>query len=235
MTKSAVRNGETREDGVKSYPRESALVWKTVTEVLGLCQSGSSQCAAAMQRNEGASQRYSGGWRFGLIDARVPALTAKRFCRFLPAEPDGSMRQTRRALRVLRVATWRKWSLFSTIEHPPRRQPVAVVTARYKAVPKGDPYAGVSGTSHLWPAVWGTQLDQSSRAGFRASAMKGRSAGSSACQPVLGVVSPSAQAAIGPERASSRSNPGSAKQHLYNAGKGASRTVSQSTGRKLQQ
>jgi hypothetical protein len=230
MTKSAVRNGETREQGVKSYPRESALVWKTLAKVLGLSQSGRSQCAAAMWRNDGASQRHSGGWRFGLIDARVPALRAKRICGFLNADPGGFMRLTRWAFRVLRVAIWRKWSLFSTIEHPPRRQPQAAVTAGYKAVLKGQSYAGVSGTSNLWPALWGTQLDQSSRLGSAAKAMKGRSVGSSATQPVLGVVSSPAQAAIGPECASSRSNPGQAKQHLFNTGSRASRTISQSTG-----
>jgi len=155
-TKSAVTNGETREEGVKSYPCGSALVWKTLAEVLSPGQSGCSQCAAVMRRNDGASQRHSGGWRFGLIDARVPALTAKRICRFLPAVPGGLMRLTRRAFRVLRVATWRKWPFSSTIELPPRRQPLAVVTDRYKAVPKTDLYARLSGTSYLRPAVWGT-------------------------------------------------------------------------------
>jgi hypothetical protein len=213
MTKSAVRNGETREERVKSYPCESALVWKTLAKVLGLRQSERSQCAAVMRRSDGAGQRYSGGWRFGLIDARVSAPTAKRICCFLTADPGGSMRLARRAFRVLRVATWRKRSLSSTIEPPPRRQLPAVVTGHYKAVPKSGPYAGVSGTSHLRPAVWGTQLDQSSRSGLRAKAMKGRSAGSSVCHPGFGVVSSWAQAAVGPERASSRSNPRQAKQH----------------------
>src|ERR1700751_2133035 len=100
-TKSAVRNGETREEGVKAYPCGSAPVWKTLAEVLGPRQSGRSQCAAAMRRNDGAGQRYSGGWRFGLIDARVPALTAKRNCGFLPAVPGGLMRLPRQAFRVL--------------------------------------------------------------------------------------------------------------------------------------
>src|SRR6202171_6773312 len=104
-TESAVTNGETREYGVKSYPCGSAPVWKTLAEVLGLCQSGCSQCAAAMGRSDGASQRHSGGWRFGLIDARVPALTAKRSCWFLPAAPGGLMRLIRRAFR---------WSAFAT-------------------------------------------------------------------------------------------------------------------------
>ena len=217
-TKSAVRNGETRKEGVKSYPCGSAPVWKTLAEVLGLGQSGRSQCAAAMRRSDGASQRYSGGWRFGLIDARVPALTAKRNCRFLPAVPDGLMRLTRQAFRVLRVATWRKWPLSSTIELPPRRQPLAVVTLRYKAVPKSGRHARLSGTSHLRPAVWGTQLDQSSLLGPPAKEMKGRSAGSSACQPGFGVVSSLTQAAVGPERASSRSNPRQAKQHPFHIG-----------------
>jgi hypothetical protein len=212
-TKSAVTNGETREEGVKTYPCGSAPVWKTLAEVLGLCQSGRSQCAAAMRRNDGASQRYSGGWRFGLIDARVPALTAKRNCRFLPAVPGGPMRLTRQAFRVLRVATWRKRPLPSTIELPPRRQPPAVVTVHYKAVPKSGPHARLSGTSHLRPAVWGTQLDQSSCLGPWAKVMKGRSAGSSVGQPGFGVVSSLTQAAVGPGRASSRSNPRQAKQH----------------------
>ncbi len=217
-TKSAVRNGETREEGVKSYPCGSAPVWKTLAEVLGLCQSGRSQCAAAMRRNDGAGQRYSGGWRFGLIDARVPALTAKRNCGFLPAVPGGLMRLTRQAFRVLRVATWRKWPLSSTIELPPRRQPPAVVTDRYKAVPKSGRHARLSGTSHLRPAVWGTQLDQSSCLDPRAKGMKGRSVGSSAGQPGFGVVSSLAQAAVGPGRASSRLNPRQAKQHPFNPG-----------------
>jgi hypothetical protein len=217
-SKSAVTNGETREEGVKSYPCGSASVWKTLAEVLGLCQSGRSQCAAAMRRNDGASQRHSGGWRFGLIDARVPALTAKRNCGLLPAVPGGLMRLTRQAFRVLRVATWRKWPFSSTIELPPRRQPPAVVTDRYKAVPKSGRHARLSGTSHLRPAVWGTQLDQSSCLGPRAKKMKGRSAGSPACQPGFGVVSSLAQAAIGPGRASSRSNPRQAKQHPFHIG-----------------
>src|SRR6202045_2490457 len=202
-TESAVTNGETREDGVKSYPCGSAPVWKTLAEVLGLCQSGCSQCAAAMGRSDGASQRYSGGWRFGLIDARVPALTAKRSCSFLPAAPGGLMRLIRRAFRVLRVATWRKWPFSSTIELPPRRRPPAVVTDRYKAVPKSGRYARLSGTSFLRPAVWGTQLDQSSSLGLGAKATKGRSAGSPAGPPGFGVVSSLAQAAVGPGR-----NPG---------------------------
>jgi hypothetical protein len=217
MTESEVINGETREEGVKSYPCESVLVWKTLAKVLGLCQSGRSQCAAVMRRSDGAGQRYSGGWRFGLTDARASALMAKRFCRFLTAELGGAMRQTRRAFRVLRAVTWRKWSHSSTIELPPRRQPPVAVTERYKAVLKGGPYARISGTSHLRPAVWGTQLDQSTRSGFRAKAMKGRSAGSSVCQPGLGVVSSWAEAAVGPERASSRSNPRPAKQHSVKA------------------
>ena len=217
-TKSAVRNGETREEGVKTYPCGSAPVWKTLAEVLGLCQSERSQCAAAMRRNDGAGQRHSGGWRFGLIDARVPALTAKRNCGFLPAVPGGLMRLTRQAFRVLRVATWRKRPLSSTIELPPRRQLLAVVTDRYKAVLKGGRYARLSGTSHLRPAVWGTQLDQSSPPGPRAKEMKGRSAGSSACHPGFGVVSSLAQAAVGPGRASSRLNPRQAKQHPSHTG-----------------
>ena len=234
-TKSAVRNGETREERVKSYPRGSAPVWKTLAEVLGLGQSGCSQCATAMQRNEGASQRNSGGWRFGLIDARVPALTAKRSCRFLSAAPGGLMRLFRRAFRVLRVATWRKWPFSSTIELPPRRQPSAVVTDRYKAVPKGGCHARLSGTSHLRPAVWGTQLDQSSPLGPRAKEMKGRSAGSSACRPGFGVVSSLAQAAVGPGRASSRLNPRQAKQHPFHTGyRRAGRLVNRQI-RKVQQ
>jgi hypothetical protein len=217
-TKSAVTNGETREEGVEAYPCGSAPVWKALAKVLGLCQSGRSQCAAVMQRSDGASQRHSGGWRFGLTDARVPALTAKRNCGFLPAVPGGRMRLIRQAFRVLRAATWRKWPFSSTIELPPRRRPPAVVTDRYKAVPKSGRYARLSGTSHLRPAVWGTQLDQSSPPGLRAKAMKGRSAGSSAGQPGFGVVSSLAQAAVGPGRASSRSNPRSAKQHPSHTG-----------------
>jgi hypothetical protein len=213
MTESEVTNGETGKEGIKSYPCESVLVWKTLAEVLGLRQNGCSQCAAVMRRSEGAGQRYSGGWRFGLTDARVSALTAKRICGVLTADLGGSIRQTRRAFRVLRVVTWRKWSLSSTIELPPRRQPLVVVTDRYKAVLKGALYARVSETSHLRLAVWGTQLDQSSRSGLRAKAMKARSAGSSVCRPGYGVVSSWTQAAIGPERASSRSNPSQAKQH----------------------
>ena len=159
-----------------------------------------------------------GGWRFGLIDARVPAPTAKRIRRFLPAVSGGLMRLIRQAFRVLRVATWRKWPFSSTIELPPRRQPLAVVTDRYKAVPKSGFYARLSGTSHLRPAVWGTQLDQSSCLGFRAKETKGRSAGSPACHPGFGVVSSLAQAAVGPGRASSRSNPRQAKQHPFHPG-----------------
>jgi len=217
-TKSVVRNGETREEGVKAYPCGSAPVWKTLAKVLGLCQSGRSQCAAAMGRNDGASQRYSGGWRFGLIDARVPAPTAKRNGGFLPAVPGGWMRLTRQAFRVLRVATWRKWPLSSTIELPPRRPPPAAVTDRYKAVPKSGRHARLSGTSFLRPAVWGTQLDQSSGLGPLAKAIKGRSAGSSVGRPGFGVVSSLAQAAVGPGRASSRLNPRPAKQHPSHLG-----------------
>jgi hypothetical protein len=216
--KSAVINGETREEGVKAYPCGSASVWKTLAEVLGLRLNGCSQCAAVMRRSDGASQRYSGGWRFGLTDARVSVPTAKRICRSFPAVSGGLMRLTRRAFRVMRAATWRKWPFSFTIELPPRRQPLAVVTDRYKAVPKGGLYAGISGTSHLRPAVWGTQLDQSSLLGPRAKATKGRSAGSSACHPGFGVVSSLAQAAVGPQRASSRSNPRQAKQHPFHTG-----------------
>jgi hypothetical protein len=233
--KSAVRNGETRDEGVKSYPCGSAPVWKTLAKVLGRRQSGRSQCAAAMQRSDGASQRYSGGWRFGLTDARVPALTAKRICGFLPAVPGGLMRLIRRAFRVLRVATWRKWLFSSTIELPPRRQPGVAVTDRYKAVPKSGGHARLSGTSHLRPAVWGTQLDQSSPLGPRAEEMKGRSAGSSACHPGFGVVSSLAQAAVGPGRASSRLNPRPAKQHPFHTGnRRAGRLVNRQV-RKVQQ
>jgi len=139
-----------------------------------------------MRRSDGAGQRYSGGWRFGLIDARVPALTAKRICRFLPAVLGGLMRLIRRAFRVPRVAS--------------------------------GCYTRLSGTSNLRPAVWGTQLDQSSPLGLRAKEIKGRSAGSSACQPGFGVVSSLAQAAVGPGRASSRLNPRQAKQHPFNPG-----------------
>ena len=71
-TKSAVRNGETRGQGVKSYPCGSAPVWKTLAEVLGLCQSERSQLrAAVMRRSDGASQRRP--------DRRAsPALTTSR-------------------------------------------------------------------------------------------------------------------------------------------------------------
>lgn len=234
-TKSAVINGETRDEGVKSYPCGSASVWKTLAEVLGQGQSGCSQCAAAMRRNDGASQRHSGGWRFGLIDARVPAPTAKRSCGFLPAALGGLMRLIRRAFRVLRVATWRKWPFSSTIELPPRRQSPAVVTDRYKAVLKGGCHARLSGTSHLRPAVWGTQLDQSSPLGPRAEEMKGRSAGSPVCHPGFGVVSSLAQAAVGPERASSRSNPRPAKQHPFHTGNRRAGRLVHRQVRKVQQ
>jgi hypothetical protein len=71
-TKSAVRNGETREQGVKSYPCGSAPVWKTLAEVLGLCQSERSQLrAAVMRRSDGAGQLRP--------DRRAsPALTTSR-------------------------------------------------------------------------------------------------------------------------------------------------------------
>src|ERR1700731_4865302 len=115
-TESAVTNGETREDGVKSYPCGSAPVWKTLAEVLGRCQSGCSQCAAAMGRSDGASQRHSGG-------------VALRPDRRASPRPDGEAQLLVSSgsswrldavnppgFSVLRVATWRKWPFSSTIE-----------------------------------------------------------------------------------------------------------------------
>ena len=224
MTKSEVTNGETGKEGIKAYPCESALVGKTLAEVLGQCQGGRSQCAAAMRRNEGARQRYSGGWRFGLIDARVSTPSAKRICPTLRAELGGPKRQTRRAFRVLRVATWRKRSDSSTIELPPRRPSLTAVTERYKAVPKSVPHAGASETSYLRLAVWGAQLERSSHLGLRAERAKARTTGRSVGHLGYGVVSSWTEAAIGPERASSRSNPSRAKQR-------SAKTQKRQTGR----
>ena len=71
-------NGEICQERIKSYLCGSVPVQKSLAEPAGQCRGGCSQCVSAMGRSEGASQRYSGEWRFSLIDARVPALTAKR-------------------------------------------------------------------------------------------------------------------------------------------------------------
>ena len=146
---------------VKSYLCGSVPVQKLWAEPGSLAPGGCSQCGPAMVRNEGASPQYSGGWRFGLIDARVPALTAKRNCGSLPAVPHVLIRLPRGAFRVLRVAIWRKWSIIRTIEDPHRFR-LRGITGRYKAVPKSVPYAVACGTGSLRPAAWGCQLGQSS-------------------------------------------------------------------------
>lgn len=145
---------------VKSYPCGSVPVWKLLAELVSLPHGGCSQCGAAMLRSEGASQQYSGGWRLGLTVARTPALTVKRSPWFLPMAPGVSKRLPRRATRVLRVATWRKWWILRTIEDP-RRSGFGWITPSYKAVPKRSADAAVSGTSRLRPALWGSQLGQS--------------------------------------------------------------------------
>jgi hypothetical protein len=206
-------NGETRGRGVKSYLCGSVPVQKSLVKLAGLSRGGRSQRIAAMRCGEGADQRYSGGWRFGLTDARVSALAAKRTGWFLPVGLGGSIRLIRRAFRVMRVATWRKRSSLSTIELPHRPRVLPVVTGRYKAVPKDLPHAMVSVTSFLRRAVWGTQLDQSNHSGPRTRVTKGRSAGSRVRLLRTGVVSLPAQAAFGPGCASSHLNPQQAKQH----------------------
>jgi hypothetical protein len=209
-------NGEIREERIKSYLRGSVPVQKSLAEPAGQCRGGCSQCVSAMGRSEGASQRYSGEWRFSLIDARVPALTAKRTGGPSAAGPDGCRRLPRRAFRVIRVATWRKRSFVWTIEDP-RCSRSYGITGRYKAVPKSVLYAAVHATCVLRRMVWGSQLDQSSRRRFTALAMKGRSSGSSPWSLGHGIVSPVAQAAFGPRCASSHLNPQQAKQHSASA------------------
>ena len=146
---------------VKSYLCGSVPVQKLLAEPGSLAPGGCSQCGSAMSRSEGASQQYSGGWRFGLVDARVPALTAKRNCCSFSAVPCVLIRLPRWAFRVLRVATWRKRSIIRTIEDP-RRSRFGGTTGCYKALPKCVLYAAVHGTGSLRPVVRGCQLGQSS-------------------------------------------------------------------------
>ena len=197
----------------KSYLCGSVPVRKSLAKPAGqVARGGCSQCGPAMGRSEGAFQRYSGGWRIGLTDARVSAAWAKRTCRVMTAGLGGFRRLSHRATRVLRVVTWRKRSFSHTIELPLRPQARPAVTEGYKAVPKSPPYAVVSGSSFLRSALWGTQQSQSSRLSREGAAIKGSSSGSPARLRRFGQVSSPAQAAFGPWRASSRLNPGSAKQ-----------------------
>ncbi len=119
--------------------------------------SAAQQCAVT----KWPANTTPGGGVFGLSDARASALIAKRGRFSLKAFPVGFIRLRRRATWVLRVATWRKRSFLLTIEDP-RRSRLGGITERYKAVPKCAPQATLSGTSLLRPAVWGSQLDQSS-------------------------------------------------------------------------
>jgi hypothetical protein len=225
-------NGEIRRERVKSYLRGSVPVQKSLVKPAGLRRGERRQCVPAMERNEGADRRYSGGWRFGLIDARASAPVAKRTGSPSAAGPDGCRRLPRRAFRVLRVATWRKWSFSRTIEDP-RCSRLCGIMGGYKAVPKGLLYAAVHVTCVLRRMVWGSQLDQSSqRCGQSAATTKGRSSVSPSRPCGHGAVSPAIQSAFGWRCASSHLNPQPAKQHpaLPATAASQSRTVSPKTG-----
>ena len=224
-------NGEVRDERIKSYLRGSVPVQKSWVKPAGLSRGGRSQCVSAMGRNEGAGPRYSGGWRFGLIDARVPAPTAKRISGFLAADLGGLRRLLLRAFRVPRVATWRKRSVIRTIEDP-RCSRSRGITERYKAVPKSVPDAAARVTCFLRRTAQGSQLDQSSRPLFTGRSMKGRSSGSRPWPRCHEIVSSPAQAAFGPGRASSRLNPLQAKQHPAPAAFLPRLTISPQTGPK---
>jgi hypothetical protein len=156
-------NGENSlKGGIKSYPCGSAPVWKLLAKVSGRCRGERSQRGPAMGRDEGACQHDSGGWRFGLTDARASALAVKRKNPGFGVLPASSMRVPWQANRVLHAATWRKRLHLQTIELP-RRSRLGGITATHKALPKRSRYAPERGTNILRPALQGTQQDQSSR------------------------------------------------------------------------
>lgn len=204
-------------------------VQKSLAKPAGQHRGERCQCAPAMGRNEGAGQRYSGGWRLGLTEARASAVTAKRTGGFLAAGLDGLKRLPHRADRVDRVVTWRKWSFVSTIEDP-RRLRASGATERYKAVSKSVLHATIRVTRFLRRSVWGSQLDQSSCSLSGVRAVKGRSSGSPSWSRSYGTVSSAVKSLFGPERASLRSNPQPAKQHSAKAASAPRRAVNTQTG-----
>lgn len=199
-TNGAVRDFQSR---AQSYLRGSVSVQKSPAKLRGSASGECSQCATATRRSEGACWPYSGGWRFGLTVARASALAAKRIGRSLPAFPGVPIRLERRATRVLRVVTWRKRSFMPTIEDPrcslTRPRGARRTTGCHKAVPKSNLHAPVSATSRLRRAVWGCQLDRSSRppraGGERSFPRKSLRALLPGEQST-----PAIQAAVGPER-----------------------------------
>ena len=147
---------------VKSYLCGSAPVRKLLAEPEGIVLGGCSQGGPAMDRLEGASQQYFGGWRFGPTAARVSAPLAKRNRGSFPAVPCTDTRLRCRAVRVLRVATWRKRSILRTIEDPLCFRSGGI-TRPYKAPPKWVGHAVGRERCCLPSAFWGSQLNQSSR------------------------------------------------------------------------
>ena len=222
-------NGEIREKRVKSYLRGSVPVQKSLAKPAGQHRGERCQCAPAMGCNEGAGQRYSGGWRLGLTEARASAVTAKRTGGFLAAGLDGLKRLPHRADRVDRVVTWRRRPVVWTIEDP-RRLRASGATGRYKAVSKSALHAADQETRFLRLLAWGSQLDQSSRSLLGVWVVKGRSSGSPSWSRSHGTVSSADKSLFGPGRASLRPNPQPAKQHSVTAASAPRRAVSTQTG-----
>lgn len=173
-------NGESLLVREESYLCGSASVQKTLVKLaavshrIHICE-GRSQCVGATPRNEGACQRQPGGWHFGLIEARAPALTAKRGSQTPLRFSTGSMRLTPVGFSGAPCRHLGRTEDHVTIELPQRLRLIPEVTRGYKAPPKGLGNALVDGTALLRPVIWGTQLNQSRQGAV--PLLKGCSAG----------------------------------------------------------
>lgn len=159
-------NGDSLHVREKSYLCGSASVQKTLAKLAAVSRKSHfceecSQCVGATLRSEGACQRHPGGWHFGLIEARAPALKAKREPQTPLRFPVGSMRFTPAGFSGATCHHLRKTEDHVTIELPRRPRLTPEVIRGYKAPPKCLGYASVDGTALLRPVTWGTQLNQS--------------------------------------------------------------------------
>lgn len=173
-------NGESLLRRGKSYLRGSVSVQKASVKLAARGRKTSqrgerSQCVRATLRNEGACRRHPGGWHFGLIEARAPALRAKRGSRSITRFSTGPMRSTPVGFSGDSCRHLGTTEDHVTIELPRRLRVSPGVIPGDKALPKRLGHASADGTALLRPVSWGTQLNQS-RLGST-SPLKGCSAG----------------------------------------------------------
>ena len=155
---------------MKSYPGGIASVWNRRAKPGGASPWERCQGGAAMRRREEAGSLDLAGWPLSRYDGRVFAPATKPNLPFGAGFPTTTNATCRRDGTVRPAVMRGKW--WTDLNDEILRRPGSPqVTACYKALPKGERDAPMTGTAPLWPRLQGCQQGQST-AGLLRSARK---------------------------------------------------------------